>query len=292
MRAYVYVNFVSGLGDTYTTILSSLECSMELKNFGYDTYLILNTSRNNYIPENLKLDCLFNFNDFENEIIYNPPLDSEGNPIIDGVNMIRVSQNQTSYIIYVEKYSEYLENYESYIFGHTEINKNSRRPICNTDIVSETVKEIANDFINNYKNIITLHYRAMDGLGNSETYLRNILFRFDEFVKNNKTDIILVCSNGKIIREYLKSKYDNVITFNFTHKDIELYPCYDIYNKDKYSDEVFIRHSQEIMAEMVMIRNSKKILSISPFLSNFVSYGIINNDTGLDYHDFFKHETV
>jgi len=271
--------------------MSTIECANELKEFGYNPHLIINTHRNNYFPSHVKLDCVFDFSDFENEVIYNPILDNDGSPIIDGLKLKRVTQNQTSYLIYVDEYHEGLNNYQSYIFGHTELNISDRRPLCNTDIVNSEIKQMAKDFLGDVDNLVTLHYRATDGLGNTENYVNTNLHRFDEFVENNKEHKILICSNGKLVRDYLVNKYENVITFNFSNNDIELFPCYTFYRGSSHSDEVLIKHSQEIMAEMVMIKYSKKILSISPFLSNFVSYGIMNNVYNIGRSDFFRHES-
>jgi hypothetical protein len=291
MNAYLYINFVSGLGDTYTTIMSALQSSIELENFGYNTFLIINTTRNNYLPEHLELDCLFDFSGFKNKVIYNIPLDNEGNPVIQNLKLNKLKQDQNSYSIYVDSIIPELYEYQSYIFGHTEINKLSKRPTCNMDIISLDVKNIADSFIGNFSNIVTLHYRAMDGLGNSEEYVNGRIGRFENFINEHKDKNILVCSNGKLIRDLLKNKHSNVITFNFTYNELELYPCYDIYTKPKFSEDIFIRHSQEILAEMVMIKYSEKILSISPFLSNFVTYGVLNNTHKKDYSELFNHES-
>jgi hypothetical protein len=285
MNAYLHIKFVSGLGDTYTTIMSALECSIELENLGYNPHLILNTDRNQYLPPHIKLDCLFDFGGFKNEIIYNPILDNNGFPIIDGISLVKLNQNQSSYLIYVDEYHKILDNYQSYIFGHLEISRNDRRPTCNIDIINHDIKKQAYEFIGHIDDLISLHYRTRDGLGNSEEELMDKLKSFEHFIDVNQNNKVLICSNGKLIKNYLKK--NNIVTFNFTYDNIELYPCYDIYNKSLYSDEVFIKHSQEIMTEMVLMKYSKKILSISPFLSNFVTYGILNNIHNLNYNEIF-----
>ena len=102
MEAYLLIKFESGVGDTYSTLLSAYETSLELQKFGYNTTLVLETRRNVYFSPGTKLDVLFDTSVFQN-VVYNIPTDTSGNPDIAGIfNVKRLPQAQLSYHLYLQ----------------------------------------------------------------------------------------------------------------------------------------------------------------------------------------------
>ena len=80
----------------------------------------------------------------------------------------------------------------------------------------------------------------------------------------------------------MRTKHKNVFSPSFTNTTIPFYPCYVRYRQD-LTEKDFVLHAQEITAEMSLYKYCEKIMSFSPFLSNFLTYGIINNQHTQNY---------
>lgn len=287
MRAYLLIIFESGIGDTYSTLVSAYETYLQLQSWGYETYLIFETRKNNYFNKKERLDFLFNLNKFENGVIYNIDWDINGSPdVVNVYKTIQLQQNQKSYRIFVSHKIPELEYYQSKIYGHPEIKHFSMYPNCYRQFLSDDVIEISNNFDIDKSNLVGIHYRPLDGHGDSNVEFEKIRNLLEQFVSGFQDKNMFVSSNGNLIRNYLKNNYKNIFTCNFS-KQIEYYPCYTPHLKH-LSEYDFIRHTQEIAAEMSIFRFCEKIVSLSVFLSNFITYGILNNIHSSKYENILQ----
>jgi hypothetical protein len=289
MNAYLLINFVSGLGDTYSTILSALEAYKYLQTLGYKTNLVFETRRNWYFPPTVPLDCLYDLTPFEGNVLYNIDWNVHGGPDLEtSYNAKLLLQNQKSYLIYVDEQIPELNNYQSYIYGHTELHRfKDKKPICETQLLGSEVIVQAEKFVPNTENMVAVHYRAKDGRGEEEADFLKYKHTITTFIEQHKEQRVLVCTNGRMAREILRNMYPNVIALNFTYSDLQMYSPFDPLS-NKHSTEKYIRHAQEIAAEMCLLRYARKILSVSPFVSNFVTYGYLNNIHTGDYNELFE----
>ena len=132
--------------------------------------------------------------------------------------------------------------------------------------------------------VVGLQYRAYDMQGDIEHLLNPIKDTIDKYAEVYKDRTVLVSSNGNFLRNYMKTKHSNVLSPTFSNTTIPFYPCYVRYRQDLTEDD-FVLHAQEIAAEMSLYRYCEKIISFSPFLSNFITYGIINNQYTTNYFE-------
>lgn len=282
MEAYLLIKFESGVGDTYSTLVSAYEASLELEKFGYNTTLVLETRRNVYFSPEIKLDVLYDLSGFKN-VLYNLRTDITGNPDILGLfNARRLPQQQVSYHIYLDELIPELQDYQSCIFGHPELKHNSRRPVCNTALLSPKVLKIAKTMLPDTSRVVGLQYRAYDMQGDIEHLLDPIRSTVDKYAEVYKDRTVLVSSNGNFLRNYMKTRHSNVLSPTFSNNTIPFYPCY-VKHREDLTEEDFVLHAQEIAAEMSLYMYCEKIISFSPFLSNFITYGIINNQYTKNY---------
>jgi hypothetical protein len=234
------------------------------------------------------LDYIFDLSPFKGKIVYNLETDNNGNPNIPKVfGTNRIQQNQKSYWIYLDEVVSELNNFESNIYGHPEIRIFEKRPNCKMDILSSEVIDISNIFLEKSENVVGIHFRPLDMRGDNIEELEKVKKQISEFIQNNPNKTILVSSNGTLIREYLESNYDNIIAPKLTYeKVIPFHPCYT--RDPKFNENDYIRHAREIAAEMSLYRKCEKIISFAPFLSNFMTYGILNNIHTKDYNKLFN----
>lgn len=284
MKAYIVLKFESGIGDNYSATVSAYEASLDLEKLGYDTTLILETRRNVYFSPDTKLDVLYDLSGFKN-ILYNIQMDQNGNPDVVGLfNVEHLQQNQVSYHIYVDEIIPALKTYQSPIYGHPELKHGLKRPYCNTDLLSERVKEIAKSMLPDTTDVVGLQYRAYDMQGDFEDLIAPIKDTVDRYADVYKDKTVFVSSNGNLLRNYMRTKHSNVVSPSFSNTTIPFYPCY-IKHRTDLTEEDFILHAQETAAEMSLYKHCKKILPFSPFLSNFLTYGILNNQHTQNYFD-------
>ena len=288
MRANLLIKFESGLGDTYSTLASALEAFNFLESLGYDTTLVIETRRNVYFSHTHKLDVIFNMTPFKGKVVYNIELDGSGNPDISKIfGTQRIPQHQKSYWVYVDKVIDELNNYESIIYGHPEIKIYNQRPNCELQLLSDEVIKISNKMVKKRNNIIGIHFRPLDLRGNNPEELDKVKQSIHDFIEKNSNKNFLVSSNGTLIRDYLKDNYKNILTPKLTYENlIPFYPCYT--RNPNLSENDYIRHAREIAAEMSLYRKCEKIISFAPFLSNFMTYGILNNIHTKDYNKLFN----
>lgn len=289
MNANILIKFESGLGDTYSTLVSALETFQILEKHGYETNLVIDTRKNPYFSQEHKLDFLFNLSEFKNNVVYNVPLNKNGYPDIENIfGTKRIVQKQKSYHIFLSEEIDELRSFESNIYGHPEIRNSKKFPNCNVNLLSEEVLKLADKISDNKSNMVGIHFRPLDENGDNESELERIKEHLEFFTKKYHNKNFFVGSNGNLIKNYLSSNLQNLITTKFTYQNIiPFYPCY-IVNQKGLKEEDFILHAQEIASEMSFYRNCEKIISFSYFLSNFITYGILNNKHNKIYEEIIE----
>lgn len=278
MQAYIVLQSISGLGDQYTSVLSGYQTFLDLKEMGYDVLINWETKTNQYFNKDIPLDCIFDLSVFD-KVIYNEEESISKN--------ILLNQNQRSYRIYVSELVPALENYQSKLYGferyRTNLDSEESYPTFKKQFLSREVLDIASGSIATFltHSLTGIHFRCDDAfhlsdIGQIKKRYVEELNNLNKIIVSNPDILFMVCSNNKKVVDMLSANHINTFKNYFTNRDIPLYYCYEQQPLDT-EDSMYIRHAQEIAAEMSLFAYCSKIIAYNTFPSSFLTYGITHN---------------
>lgn len=293
MRAIIVLHSLSGFGDVYSNIYTGYQVYLDLLNFGYEVELLWHYNNVHY-PAHLGMDHIFDQTLFKCNINYTRDVGTYT------CNLTLLPQNQNSILIYVDTISEDLKNYQFETYDHNGFHRNSynllslkKLPCFNDQFLSKEVLEISKRFIPSETKFKCIHIRTSDETINSpfemaifDPFFSAKLKEIEEFIEKNSESKILICSINKSVKEFFLKKYTNTFSNHFTY-DIDFHYSYASEMK-KYSDDIYITHIKEIVAEMSVLSKCDKIFSICKHLSNFLTYGIAHNQFHKNWENKLK----
>jgi hypothetical protein len=278
MKAIIQSNFTSGLGDFFVSLAEYITLAHELKKHNCTIELILNYSNNKYIKD---INLLFNVIDKNNSFKIFNTVTTNNFPIHD-ININNCKHYYTlSYVkpgshwwdlfldddakLLIEKYN--LLN----IFSQNDYSFNINNtvkiilPLFTSSFISK-INNITKTLFNNDK-YICMFFRNKDLDNQNYKYLKNQIEIKNLFLNNQH---IYISSNSKKFKQYIKSQYNNVITYDIkSYKDIEYhYPPKQSSNDDIILEQILY----QAFIDMIIISNAQRIYLFSDWdrISNFL----------------------
>jgi hypothetical protein len=278
---YLQLNFSSGFGDFYTYFCEVYFTAKKLKSLGYSTTLVINSDHDLDFSK-LFQPKYYNYFDF---ILYNQYLLSTINPILDNYCIFNADKDAKGGVHCWEliipnnlKLDLEMPNFNLSRPSLININKFDEFPKFNEGIL-KLVNEFKNQF--NLKSFEVIHFREFDPNAYEKNYYAlenrfkgiklndNTELEINKIINNNNNNVF-ICSNDKLIKDYLKNKYPNIIMLENDFKS--LLCC-------SYSDDETLNL---ILTEFILLSYADKIFLYSNYswISNFISYAALNNKSG------------
>lgn len=282
MKAILVFYCLSGFGDQYSNILTGHRAYNDLKKLGYNVEIYWMV-RNIYFSSDLPLDYIFNFDYFVKEGVKINYINNESQ-IPEQYQF--VNTNQSAIKVFVSKVIEELNNYTLPVFDIYRYHNNSVKefnlnnlPDFENQFVSQECLKIAKHFLKGKKKVKAIHFRTSDDLNQSnyediikDGYYKERIESGIEFINNNKKYNIMICSNNKSIRDFFVNNFENTF-YNKFDFDFEMHHSYN----RNFGNEENIRHSQQVVAEMVALAKCEEIFTVGKMMSNFLTYAITHN---------------
>jgi hypothetical protein len=180
---------------------------------------------------------------------------------------------------------------EMYLYDANRANSLNKRPKSKPNFNKE-ILEMADSFSNKLPDDYQfLHIRVNDNANaNVDRYL-TLIEEVKIFVEKFNTKIHLG-SNNKFVIDQLKEE-DNVFTFDFDYldkidNDMNSFWFWGGNLQQKSENPTLIERMKKIIAEMVSIKNSKRIILYSDmnWISNFLFYAIVNSEQKIELVSF------
>lgn len=270
----------TGFGDQYASILTAYNAFLELKEMGYSPqvgFLLMDY----YYSSNNPLDVIYDMSGFNTEI--QPVKVADFNLLKE--NYILLEKIKKTILIFVDRVNDELLSYDFKPYDRTGL-PHIKQYKDKTQFIQKDILDIASNYIGNRKNFIGIHFRCNDTLleasfeevVNYEFY-NNEVQKLENYLKSNTDTEIMLTSNNSSVKEYFKTRYNNIFTNKFTYSNLKFYNI-DAVLRD---DSINILHSKEIIAEMTLFSKCKEIYGINTFPSNFLTYGIVHNEIYEDW---------
>lgn len=264
-----------GLGDQYASFITAYNLIPILKKQGYNPKIFI-SKEHKYFSVKTPVSVIYNISVFDCEIE-----EMRYSEIMKHLKDYR-KLSFSSIQVWVPFNLTELNNLEYSNITRYNLHNISIHPNIINNFYNKDVFEKAEEFISGKKEIVTLHFRSGDELmtANFDQIIRNGFWgnQFEKsykFIEQHMEFDVMVCSSNPNITKHFCEKYENVFSNKFSYPDLEMHRIYGY--EDTKDDSIYIEHTKEIMAEMVSMMYSKRILSINHFSSNFILYGILNN---------------
>jgi len=280
----------TGFGDQYSSLITGYNSLIDLKSMGYNPKVVISKGHK-YFPQSLDLSVIYNLNSFNhNDIIQINPEDE--NEITKGYELLLF----TSVQIWVRKKTDNLIEYRN---SHKHISRSgyslfSTTPNLDFNIYNQDIITKSKSLVEGKNDLIGIHFRGGDNMLYSDidsvlndSYWGNEMKRAEEVINNYPNSDIMICSINKSICDYFSNKYENVFSNDFNIKNL---PRHNVINRIDTPSNVndYINHSKEILSEMISLAYCNKIVSFNHFKSNFILYGLVNNQTVNNWSDKSK----
>lgn len=287
---YLQINFTSGIGDFYTYFCELYFLAKKLKEKNYKVCLLFNSIRkidfvNLFEPEYYQyFDEIRLVNRAESistlgnyKVIFPHPGWVTGQHCWEAFSPIDFEEILDMAYINLSR------------MGYLNITEYSNFPKLSKTYVEKTLKTIEKY---NLDNFVVVHFRDLDDVG--DTFNNRLLnnssgsfnvreYQFEEnFILSEKISLklksivdtyskVFLCSNNVRIKKYIKENYNNIISLDEN--------LLSTINRD-YSDKEYWEHC---LIEFCITSFSKKIFLFTNYcwISNFISYGIVNNKRGV-----------
>ena len=284
MKVLIQHNFITGLGDMYTSITQYLDYVNKLNNIGYECELIVSFRENKY-SDIFEFSEIFNmdvFNVFKKiSYIKKPILDKNylGLEYVYTSNLhdLRPGQQEWDVFISPKNINEKYPNYSPY---HLLVNNYypNITPKFNDEIYKKE-KLFLNKINSDYN---FFHIRMNDGkLLNDDDY--TMLNNFYKKIIDTK-EIFHIGSNNQQVIKFFKN-LKNIIVYDFKIKN-EYDNDYGYFLSQTMTREDSIDRIKNNITEMVSIKNAKKIYQYSEisWISNFLFYGMLEKKENLIFY--------
>lgn len=271
----------TGFGDQYASLITGYNALIDLKSMGFNPTIIISKGHK-YFPQNVDLSVIYNLDSFKYDDITQINCEDE-DKIVDGYELLLF----TSIQIWVRKKTDKLIEYYNY---HKFISRHNHslfgvEPNLDFNIYNDDIMKQSQSFVNGKKNLIGIHFRGGDNLlvANIQTVLNdeywgNEIKRAEKLISDNSNSDIMICSINKSISNYFSEKYKNVFSNDFKNTNLPMHNIVDRNDRGQDFND-YINHSKEILSEMISLSYCGKIVSYNHFKSNFILYGLVNNQT-------------
>ena len=288
MKKKVYLDIAcgNGLGQVYTNILKCYTSKLKFEDLGYEV-IIGWYNNSNYVSQSILPNFLFDFSQFNCEINY----PDTWHQIFDGKH--RYFSFGSDVCVYSDSFDEKIEElhvlFSQIDYKRSALNRLPDLSIFKKPFINKNMLDEIFELMKDKNKPIGLHYRVPDqNLTSSFDEIISIPFYGDNLVycekiinENNNRDV-LFCTNNLCVQNYLTEKYSNVFVTPFTSSLI-MCNINNSYGNHLPSD-VLIKHTEEILINMISLSFCYEIKSMNTFPSNYVTYAIIHNH----YHDSWE----
>jgi len=290
----------TGFGDHYSSLITGFNALKDLKSLNFNPKIVI-AKGHRYFPQYVDLSVIYNLESFEHDNLI-----QVNHQDVDEITKDYELLLFTSIQVWVKKKNDILLEY---VKNHKKISSYNVRdifgmePDINFNIIKKEIVDKANEFSSNKKNLVGLHFRGGDDMLFTDIefafshHLWADKFSMAEKVINDYPDSdIMVCSINRRICEYFSNKFTNVFFNNFELNDLPMHNLFTndgnpenyLYNNTTKTVDEYINHSKNILAEMISFSNCHRIASFNYFPSNFVLYGVVNNNNYIEWEDKSK----
>ena len=276
-RAYILSKWETGLGDGYSNLITSYNAMKELESLGYDTVFVKDIVKNIYYDISYPITHIFNFDPFEDKIIFenrenyfkeyihlpqnNNTIDICVTDLIPGINTYQYKILNTPTFVYASKEHEY--RYRDIQFLSHDVLK----------FLNNCIVDKGNDIGGLCIRVRDEHLTSTLDRVLADPLHKDITTKALDFYKKCKQKSIFVTSSNKAVERYVTSLDSRAFNFTYTW-DFEMHNPYSINNAKDYR---YIKHAQEIAVSMALFSRCKELRQIVGNPSSFMAYGIAHN---------------
>jgi hypothetical protein len=290
MKVIIQHNFTSGLGDFFSDMSQYMSICEELKKIGYEVHLKIVLRGNKYIDKPFIRDLLdeetINFFNSIEEIIWSIGMSHDGCTYFCSSHLPKEPGWH-----HIDFYFDIIpDNFNIAIYTANNIHISNILP-SKIPKFNKTILDLSDKF--NQKipdDYYFFHVRTSDIHDENNSRYDSIIDRIIKYIENNNINIHLG-TNNKYIYNNLKN-HKNVFTYDFENYDKinNDMNAYTFFNHDFNNEPnpILFNRLQNIIAEMISIKNAKKIIFFYDihWISNFVFYAMAVTNNKIEIKNF------
>ena len=290
MKIIIQHNFTSGLGDFFSDMSQYMSVCEGLKKIGYEVHLRIVLRGNKYIDKPFIRDLLneetINFFNSIEETVWGVGMS------YDGCNYFGSSHHPTQpgwhhFDIYFDIIPD---NFNITLYTANNIHHSNILPTVIPKF-NKTILDLVDTFSQKLPNdYYYFHVRTSDIIDSDNTRYDLIIDRIIRYIEINNINIHLG-TNNRYIYNSLKN-HKNVFTYDFENhdkinNDMNAYTFLNE-NFNHESNPILFDRLKNIIAEMISIKNTKKIIFIYDinWISNFLFYAMAVTDNKIEIKNF------
>lgn len=285
MKVIIQHNFNTGLGDFYSDLCQIIDTCTPLKEKGYEIHFKISLQKNKYLNypffKEIFDEETINFFDSVEETPW-----SDTRRTIDGCDYYASIHNPQDpgihhWDVFIDE-KDVKINME--IYDANKVNNLNRLPKCRPNFNRE-ILEMAENFSKTLpEDYQFLHVRIHDNANaNVDKYL-NLINDIKTYLDKTGIKCHLGSNNKFLLNQLIE--HPNIFTFDFDYfekldNDMNSFWFWGGNLQQKSDNPILIERVKKILAEMISIKNSKRIILYSDmnWISNFLFYAMVNSES-------------